>query len=351
MAHSMWTGTISFGLVSIPVKLMSATRHKGVSFNILHKKCHNRIQEKRFCPVCEEEVAWDDTEKGYAYAKDEYVSFSPEDFESLPLASKNVLEVESFVEIDEIDPIYFDSSYYLQPDKKGSNSYNLLRTALERKGMVAVGKIALRTKERLCIVRVYGSHLLVETLLYPDEIFDETEEPIASSTPSKQEMSIAEHLVDLMTKPFDPTEYTDNYREALEELVESKVSGTALKTPAKKSTGKVLDLMDALRNSVLSAQKGKAGVTKRNASVVAEDDEEYESPKRSSSKSKAATAAKKMAAPAKKASESKSVSSKTGTQKIAARKPVKKAPAKKAPASRTATKKKVTPIARKRRAS
>lgn len=345
MAHSMWTGTISFGLVSIPVKLMSATRHKGISFNILHKKCHNRIQEKRWCPVCEEEVAWDETEKGYAYAKDEYVSFSPEDFESLPLPSKNILEVESFVEMGEIDPIYFDSSYYLQPDKKGQNPYNLLRAALERKGMVAVGKIALRTKERLCIVRVYGSHLLVETLLYPDEIFDETEESVPTTTPSKQELSIAEHLVDLMTKPFDPSEYNDNYREALEELVESKISGKALKAPAKKSTGKVLDLMDALRNSVLSAEKGKTvSATKRGAKAVAEDEEGYDAPKRSSSSRSVAgnfkTATKKIAAPV-----AKKVGAKTATKRVV------KAPVKK-PTTRTATgKKKVTPIARKRRAS
>lgn len=255
MAHAMWTGTISFGLVSIPVKMRAATSRKGVSFNQLHNKCHTRIQEKRWCPECDMEVSWEEVEKGFEVAKDEYVSFSAEDFESLPLASKNVLEVESFVEIGEIDPIQFESSYYLEPDKKGQNSYSLLRTTLEKKKLVAVGKITLRTKERLCIVRVYESFLLVETLLYPDEIFDANESPIAKVTSSKQELTIAEHLVDLMTKPFDPSEYKDNYREALESLVEAKVSGKALKSKAAKQTGKVVDLMEALRQSVLSAQK------------------------------------------------------------------------------------------------
>lgn len=255
MAHAMWTGTISFGLVSIPVKMHAATSRKGVSFNMLHNKCHTRIQEKRWCPECDLEVSWEEVEKGFEVAKDEYVSFSAEDFESLPLASKNVLEVESFVEIGEIDPIQFESSYYLEPDKKGQNSYSLLRTTLEKKKLVAVGKITLRTKERLCIVRVYESFLLVETLLYPDEIFDANQSPIAKVTSSKQELTIAEHLVDLMTKPFDPSEYKDNYREALESLVEAKVKGKALKSKVAKQTGKVVDLMEALRQSVLSAQK------------------------------------------------------------------------------------------------
>jgi len=323
----MWTGTISFGLVSIPVKLLAATSRKGVSFNLLHKECHNRIQEKRWCPVCDKEVAWEDVEKGYQYAKDEFVSFSPEDFESLPLPSKNVLEVESFVEIDEIDPIYFDSSYFLQPDKKGNNSYNLLRTALEKKKMVAVGKIALRTKERLCIVRVYGAHLIVETLLYPDEINMQDDDSIPKTAPSKQELSIAEHLVDLMTKPFDPDQYKDNYREALETLVEAKVNGESFAAPKQKSTGKVLDLMEALRESVLSAKKG--GVSgKRSAQADGEDDEREEAEAKSSRKKPGDVRVKKTAA----------------NRRAAA--PVKKAVArgKEAPA-----KKKVTPIQRKRR--
>ena len=264
MVHAMWTGTISFGLVSIPVKMRAATSHKGVSFNLLHNKCHSRIQEKRWCPVCDEEVSWEEVEKGYEVAKDEYVSFSAADFDSLPLASKNILEVESFVEIDEIDPIQFDSSYYLEPDKKGQNSYSLLRTTLEKKKLVAVGKITLRTKERLCIVRVYESYLLVETLLYPDEIFDANENPIAKVASSKQELTIAEHLVDLMTKPFDAGQYKDNYREALEALVEAKVSGTTIKNQSKKQAGKVVDLMEALRQSVLSAQNGNS--TKKRSS-------------------------------------------------------------------------------------
>ncbi len=323
MAHAMWTGTISFGLVSIPVRLMAATSRKGVSFNLLHKECNSRIQEKRWCPQCDKEITWADVEKGYQYAKDEYVSFAPEDFESLPLPSKNILEVESFVEIDEIDPIYFDSSYFLQPDKKGNNSYNLLRTALEKKKMVAVGKIALRTKERLCIVRVYGSHLLVETLLYPDEINLQDEESITDSTPSKQELSIAEHLVDLMTKPFEPDQYKDNYREALEELVEAKVSGGTIKAPSKKSTGKVLDLMEALRESVLTAQKG--GTRRSSRKAAAEDLEEVE-----------VAPVKKTIARAKKSAAT--------TRRIATT--AKKTTAR---AKEPAVKKKVTPIQRKRK--
>ncbi len=330
MAHAMWTGTISFGLVSIPVRLMAATSRKGVSFNLLHKECHNRIQEKRWCPECDKEITWDDVEKGYQYAKDEYVSFSPEDFESLPLPSKNILEVESFVEIDEIDPIYFDSSYFLQPDKKGNNSYNLLRTALEKKKMVAVGKIALRTKERLCIVRVYGSHLVVETLLYPDEINMQDEE-IAKTAPSKQELSIAEHLVDLMTSPFDPEQYKDNYREALEELVEAKVSGSGIKAPAKKATtGKVLDLMEALRESVLSAKKGGSS-SKRSAGRAGAEDDVADSEKVKAAPRKKLATVKKPAAT---------------TRRTAA--PAKKAAAR---AKETAAKKKVSPIQRKRKAS
>ncbi len=331
MAHAMWTGTISFGLVSIPVRLMAATSRKGVSFNLLHKECHNRIQEKRWCPECDKEITWDDVEKGYQYAKDEYVSFSSEDFESLPLPSKNILEVESFVEIDEIDPIYFDSSYFLQPDKKGNNSYNLLRTALEKKKMVAVGKIALRTKERLCIVRVYGAHLVVETLLYPDEINMQDQDSITQSSPSKQELSIAEHLVDLMTNPFDPDQYKDNYREALEELVEAKVSGSGMKAPAKKATtGKVLDLIEALRESVLTAKKGNSGSKQSGGRAAAKDDLTDSEDVKAAPRKKLATAEKPAAS----------------TRRTAA--PAKKTAAR---AKETPGKKKITSIQRKRKAS
>ncbi|HEY9783864.1 MAG TPA: Ku protein [Candidatus Obscuribacterales bacterium] len=250
MARAMWSGIISFGLVSIPIKLYKAKDSKGISFNQLHKKCHTRIQEKRWCPYCEEEVEWGDVVKGYQYSKDEYVILEEEDLAKLPLPSKNIVNVLAFVALDEVDPVYYDSSYYLEPDKVASKAYPLLLESLKDSNRVAIGTITLRNKERLCLLRPYGGMLMLETLLYPDEIRVEPSQSMSEGKPTRQELQMAEKLIELMDDKFEPEKYKDHYREALEELIEAKLSDKEIALPAKKPAGKVVDLMDALSESL-----------------------------------------------------------------------------------------------------
>lgn len=256
MPRAVWSGVVSFGMVAIPVKLYSATESTAIAFNLLHEKCHGRIQEKRFCPQCEQEVAYGELVKGYQYSKDEYVIVTPKDLENLPLPSKNVVEVSSFVHIDEIDPVYFDRSYYLEPDKLAKKPYALLLQSLAEKSIVAIGKIALRQKERLCVLRPYGGLLMLETLLFPDEVTVEKSTNMSDVEPSKQERTMAGKLIDLMIQPFKPEDYKDSYRAALEEMVEAKLEEREVKPHVPVAKGKVIDLMDALRKSVASAETG-----------------------------------------------------------------------------------------------
>lgn len=254
MAHSVWTGIVSFGLVSIPVRMTVATRSQNISFHMLHDKCLNRIEEKRWCPNCEVEVDYKHVVKGMEYEKGDYVVIDKTDFESLPLPTKSVLAVDSFVDIAEIDPIYFESSYFLEPDAKGATPYALLYSVLKKKNLVAIGKVAIRTRERLCAIRCYENALMVETLWFPEEIMES--EVGSHKAPEKQQMQIAEKLVDMLTEPFEPQKYHNEYKEALEQLIEAKAGGKKPSTGGtKKSSGKVVDLLKALKDSVEKAEK------------------------------------------------------------------------------------------------
>lgn len=260
MARSMWTGVIGFGMVSIPVRLYAATENKSISFHQIHNKCKNRVKELRWCPTCDREVSWDEIEKGYEYAKGQYAPISAEDMENLPLPSKETISVSSFVFESEIDPIYFEKSYLLEVDQTGTRPFALFLQALQEKGMTGVATVALRTKERLCLLRPLGGLLILSTLYYPDEIRidvhnEKQEKKLSQTKLSKQELDMARSLIDMMTKPFDPSEYTDHYREALAQVIESKTEGLPI-TERPKASGKVVDLMDALKASLVQA-KGK----------------------------------------------------------------------------------------------
>jgi DNA end-binding protein Ku len=257
MARAIWTGIVTFGLVSIPVKLFAATESKDVSFHQLHKECKTRIKEMRWCPHCERQVEWEDIEKGFEYAKGEYVVLTPEDMKELPLPSKQTVSIQSFVQLDEIDPIFFDKSYYLEPDEKASKPFALFQHVLNEKGLVAIGTVAIRTKERYCCLRLVGSTLMLNTLLYPDEIRVDTTAKLSTTKPNAQEMKMAHALVDMMAQHFEPDQFKDNYREAIHQLVETKLSGGKTVTPEQPAGGKLLDLMDALRASVENVQGSK----------------------------------------------------------------------------------------------
>ncbi len=258
----IWKGAISFGLVTIPVKLYAATEEKDIRFHLLHKEDGGRIEMKRVCTLDGKEVAWDDLVRGYEIAKGEYVILDPEEIEEAKPESATTIDIGDFVELGEIDPIYFEKTYFLEPTDVGAKPFSLLKRALEETGRVAVARVAIRSKERLATMRGYEDTLVLETMFWPDEIrstgmLDLPEGREASVRP--KELQMAESLVQSLADRFKPEEYHDEYRIALEELIDRKMKGEKRSAKRRKPEPKVVDLMDALRASVEKSRAGKAG--------------------------------------------------------------------------------------------
>jgi DNA end-binding protein Ku len=256
MARAIWSGSISFGMVSIPVKLYGATESKDISFHLVHATCGTRLKQVRWCPTDEVEVPWSETVRGYEYAKDEYVTLTDEDFEKLPLPSRHTIDLTAFVKATEIDPVYYERSYFLAPDERAEKAYALLLQALDKKGLTALATITIRKKEQLCALRPRDGVVMLETLYYPDEVRREHGVDLDRTRVTERELEMAFTLIDLLRKPFEPEEYQDHYREALSRLIDAKLEGReVVKSPAARET-KVIDLADALRKSVEAARKG-----------------------------------------------------------------------------------------------
>jgi DNA end-binding protein Ku len=256
MARSIWNGVISFGMVSIPVRLFPATQDKDVSFHLLHASDHSRIQFKRWCVEEDKEVTQDELVRAFEVSRDHYVEVTDEDLENLPLPSKHTIELSAFVEAGEVDPIYCEKSYYLEPEETGLKAYALLLKILEKKGVTGLASVALRNKESLCALRPQDGVLLLETLRYPDEIRERDWE-VPHVVVNERELSVAGSLVDALAERFDPSKYHDRYREALLELIESKAQGREVVAPEGVPAAKVTDLMSALRASLEAAKKGE----------------------------------------------------------------------------------------------
>ncbi|MEO3826137.1 Ku protein [Actinomadura sp. B10D3] len=257
--RSIWKGAISFGLVTIPVKLYSATEQRDVAFHQVHREDGGRIKYKRVCTVDGEEVPYSDIAKGYELPSGEMVILTDEDFADLPLSSSRRIDVLQFVENDEVDPIYFAKSYYLEPDQQGAKPYVLLRDALESSGQVAIVKVALRQRESLATLRVREGIFVLETMLWPDEVrtpdFPFLDEDIEIR---KQELSMATSLIESMEGEFDPSEYKDAYREALQAVIDAKIEGKEVARPAEEGEEEpAADLLSALRASVEAAKKSR----------------------------------------------------------------------------------------------
>jgi DNA end-binding protein Ku len=327
--RSIWKGAISFGLVTIPVKLYSATEAKDVSFHQVRRSDGSRIKYKRVAAVDGEEVSYGDIAKGYELSSGETVVLTDDDFKDLPLTTSRAIDVLQFVPLEEVDPIYFEKSYYLEPDKAGTKPYVLLRDALEQSGKVAVVKIALRSRESLATLRVRDGVFVLETMLWPDEVrtpdFGFLEEDVEVR---QQELTMAASLIETLSGDFDPSQYKDDYREALQAVIEAKVEGREVVQPTQEqpSAGTVVDLMAALRASVEAAKKERSGTQQ----AAAEGTPASKSPAK-------APAAKK--APAKKATAKQAPATKAPAKKAAAKKgttgPTKKASGDK-PARRSA---------------
>ncbi|MCZ2839503.1 non-homologous end joining protein Ku [Modestobacter sp. VKM Ac-2985] len=311
--RSIWRGAVSFGLVSIAVKLYSATEDHDIRFHQVHKADGGRVKYRRVCSVDGEELEYGDIAKGYELPDGQLVVLTDEDFDQLPLGTTHEIEVLQFVDQEQIDPIHFEKTYYLEPDGVATRPYVLLRTALENAGQVAITKIAIRQRESLAALRVREGVLVLHTMRWPDEIrrpaftFLDEEVPVRP-----QELAMAESLISTMAGDFDATQFTDDYREAMTALLEAKQSGGEVQ-PAPETAddggGAVVDLMSALRRSVERAggSTPAAGSDDSNG-----DDADDQAPARK-------TTARK--APAKKAAAGE------------------KAPAKKAPARKAAPKK------------
>jgi DNA end-binding protein Ku len=258
--RSIWKGAISFGLVTIPIKVYSATEEKDVAFHQVHREDGGRIRYKRVCQNCGEEVTYSDIAKGYELPTGEVVILTDDDFTDLPLTTSRSIDVLEFVPLEQVDPIYFAKSYYLEPEATGTKPYVLLREALEASGRVALVKIALRQRESLATLRVRDGVFVLEMMLWPDEIrepeFGFLDEDVDVRA---QELQMAQSLIETLSGDFVPEQYSDNYREALQSLIEAKVAGKEVVAPAEPAadTGKVVDLMSALRASVEAARQGR----------------------------------------------------------------------------------------------
>jgi DNA end-binding protein Ku len=245
-------------MISIPVKLYGATQNRDISFNLLHDECKSRLRQKRWCPVHDREVSSDEIVRGYEYAKDQYVVITEEDLESLPVPSKHTIELTSFVKDEDIDPIYYETSYYLEPEQVGLKPYALLMKALKQKQVSAVAKIALRNRERACVLRPSGSGIVLETLYYPDEIREAEQPSVPDVIVSQPELNMAFSLIDMLETPFQPQAYVDEYRAALLKLIEAKVNGNeVVGQPEAPPTAPTVDLMAALKASLEAAKRSK----------------------------------------------------------------------------------------------
>ena len=255
---TIWKGAISFGLVTIPVRVYGATEAKSLRFNQLHEPDGGRIRYKRVCSVDGEEIDYAEIVKGYEYEKDHYVTLTDEELDSLPVASAKAIEIERFVEAEEIDPIYFQKAYYLVPEGTGAKAYHLLREAMADDGKVALAKVAFRDKEHLATLRLRDNVFVLETMYWPDEIrvpkFDVLDESVELRP---QEIRMARSLIDSLTDAFQPEEFHDDYRTALEELVQKKIQGEEITYTEEAEPSKVVDLMEALKASVEAAKAGK----------------------------------------------------------------------------------------------
>src|SRR5215467_5795773 len=253
----MWKGGISFGLVMIPVRLYAATEQKDIAFRQVHRADGGRIRFRRFCSVDGEEVPYEDVVKGYELPTGEMVILDDEDLADLPLPTTKSIEVLHFAPAEQLDPILFNRSYFVEPEAAGTRAYVLLRDALEQSGRIAIAQVALRQREALATLRSRDGVLVLETLLWPDEVRDASFPFLDQDIEVRpQELTMASSLIDSMTSDFDPAAHHDGYREALIEVVEAKIQGRELAQPAavEIAAGPSTSLADALRTSLAAAQ-------------------------------------------------------------------------------------------------
>jgi DNA end-binding protein Ku len=296
MAHAIWSGAINFGLVTIPVKLFTAVRTNDLRFNFLHKKDKGRIFNERHCSVCDEKIEYADLVRGYEYEKGHYVTVTDDDLKSVRPEATQSVQIVEFVELDQINPMYFDTPYYLEPEKKGRHAYALLRDALIDSGKVAIASVVIRSREHLAAVKPNGEALVLELMHFADELVEQSgfDFPALNEKVADAEKKIAKLLIDTMSvEKFDPEHFHDKYKEDVLAMIEARANGEELEAPAvhKPAATNVVNLMDVLQRSL---EQSKARRTKgRAASADDEAEAEAKPAKRGVKAKKTATAAAK----------------------------------------------------------
>lgn len=260
MATSVWKGYLTFGLISIPIRLFSAARGERISLNQLHSVCHSRIRMPLFCPVCNRMVERSEIVKGYEYEKDQYVLFDEEELDKIEPESARAMEILEFVRIEEIDPLYYDASYYVTPEDEGRKAYQLLLKAMEETGYAAVAKITMHQREHIVVIRPRANGMTLHTMFYNSEIRQVAEygQSSEAAEPREQEKKLATQLISSLAAKFEPEKYKDQYQESMKGLIAAKQQGREVAEAPHPKLAPVIDLMEALRKSIAEKEKPAA---------------------------------------------------------------------------------------------
>jgi DNA end-binding protein Ku len=267
MAASVWKGYISFGLVSVPVRLFAAARESHVSFNQIHTECGSRIKQQIVCPRCERPVERAELSKGYEVDKDTFVTVTNEDLKTLDSANSDIMGIEQFVKLSDVDPLYFQTSYYTVAEEPGRKAYSLLFKSMKQMGLAAIARVTMHNREQVVIIRPYDKGLVLHTLYYASEVREVAEYGQDTEAPvMPQEVALAEQFIQQLTLPFDAEKYKDTYRERVMEMIEKKREGTApVVAGSPRKLAPVIDLMDALKKSLAAQGKSAAPVSSQKA--------------------------------------------------------------------------------------
>jgi DNA end-binding protein Ku len=285
MATSVWKGYLTFGLISIPIRLFSAARSERISLNQLHKVCNSRIRMPLFCPTCQRQVERSEIVKGYEYEKDQYVLFTEEELDKIEPESARTMEILEFVKLDEIDPLYFDASYFITPEEEGRKAYQLLLEAMEATGYAAIAKITMHQREHIVVVRPRENGMTLHTMFYTNEIRQVAEygQRTTAAEPKEAEKKLATQLIESLAAPFEPEKYKDQYQESMKAMIAAKQQGQEIAAAPHAKLAPVIDLMDALKKSI--AEKEKPAAAKKPPvravpAVVRQQEQAQQQPKR-----------------------------------------------------------------------
>ena len=282
MASSVWKGYLSFGLLSIPIRLFTAARGERVSLNQLHEVCHTRIKMPLFCPTCDRKVERSEIIKGFEYEKDQYVLFSDDELDKIEPDSARAMEILEFVKVDEIDPLYYDASYYLTPEDEGKKAYSLLLKAMEDSGFAAIAKVTMHQREHIVVIRPRENGMTLHTMFYNNEIREVAEygKRTPAAEPKEAEKKLATQLIESLAAKFEPEKYKDQYQESMQAMIAAKQAGQEVAEVQHTKLAPVIDLMEALKKSIAEKSQPSAKKPPTRAVPAVSAREEARAPKR-----------------------------------------------------------------------